>query len=270
MALSFCSFNHHQDLTVYPHSEVEADHHHQLLGYNDNFINFSDSFINPLFEFGDELFYSDSYTNLLPYFSPSPSDDVMSLSPDLSSIQEFESYHCPKRQKSYPDTCRSSFEPIFFDGLLANSDPVFPEFPAPVLPKFQVSAAAFNVGRNDCSSTAGKKPSGGSLSAQSIAARQRRRKITEKTQELGKLIPGGNKMNTAEMLQAASNYVKFLQAQVKLLQLMESMHQERKESHLHTQELQVLLASPTIQEKLYSQEKCLVPRELLQTIANDE
>ncbi|KAF8412766.1 hypothetical protein HHK36_000736 [Tetracentron sinense] len=48
----------------------------------------------------------------------------------------------------------------------------------------------------------------------------RRRKITEKTQELGKLIPGGNKMNTAEMFQAAFKYVKYLQAQVGLLELM--------------------------------------------------
>jgi dihydroxyacetone kinase len=65
-----------------------------------------------------------------------------------------------------------------------------------------------------------KKPSTGvSLSAQSIAARERRRKITEKTQQLGKLIPGGNKMNTAEMFQAASKYVKFLQAQIGILEL---------------------------------------------------
>nr|GEV17652.1 Myc-type, basic helix-loop-helix (bHLH) domain-containing protein [Tanacetum cinerariifolium] len=45
-----------------------------------------------------------------------------------------------------------------------------------------------------------------SLSAQSLAARARRRKISEKTQEFGKLIPGGQKMNTAEMFQVAFNY----------------------------------------------------------------
>nr|GEY08343.1 (R)-mandelonitrile lyase-like [Tanacetum cinerariifolium] len=42
-----------------------------------------------------------------------------------------------------------------------------------------------------------------SLSAQSLATRARRRKISEKTQEFEKLIPGGQKMNTAEMFQAA-------------------------------------------------------------------
>lgn len=36
----------------------------------------------------------------------------------------------------------------------------------------------------------GGSSSGTSMSAQSMAARQRRRRISEKTQELGKLIPG--------------------------------------------------------------------------------
>lgn len=62
------------------------------------------------------------------------------------------------------------------------------------------------------------------VSAQSLAARERRKKITDKTQELGKLIPGGSKMNTAEMLQSAFKYVKFLQSQVQILQLMSSLN----------------------------------------------
>ena len=62
-----------------------------------------------------------------------------------------------------------------------------------------------------------------SLSAQSIAARQRRRKITDKTQELGKLIPGAHKMNTAEMFHAAFKYMKYLQAQVGVLQSIASI-----------------------------------------------
>ncbi|PNX57755.1 transcription factor bHLH52-like protein [Trifolium pratense] len=64
------------------------------------------------------------------------------------------------------------------------------------------------------------------ISSQSIVARERRRKITEKTQELGKLVPGGPKMNTAEMLSAAANYVKFLQAQVGMLQVMGTLSKE--------------------------------------------
>ncbi|GAU29099.1 hypothetical protein TSUD_58650 [Trifolium subterraneum] len=66
----------------------------------------------------------------------------------------------------------------------------------------------------------------------SIAARERRRKITEKTQELGKLVPGGPKMNTAEMLNVVANYVKFLQAQVGILQVMGTLSKNLASNHL--------------------------------------
>ncbi|KAI3782799.1 hypothetical protein L2E82_12855 [Cichorium intybus] len=101
---------------------------------------------------------------------------------------------------------------------------------------------------------------GGKLSAQSMAARVRRRKISEKTLELGKLVPGGHRMNTAEMFQAAFKYVKFLQAQVGVLQLMGSSPGPGKE-------LNVLVTSRSVQEKLYRAEKCIVNRTLWKTLA---
>ncbi|CAM8939297.1 unnamed protein product [Rhodiola kirilowii] len=93
----------------------------------------------------------------------------------------------------------------------------------------------------------------GGLSAQSIAARQRRRKIADKTQELGKLIPGGHKMNTSEMFQSASIYVKFLQAQIGMLTLTNSLQEGIKCYGDEEQHLKVLAASPVVQEKLYAQ-----------------
>lgn len=62
-------------------------------------------------------------------------------------------------------------------------------------------------------------PTSACPTAQSVAARLRRRRISEKTRELAQLIPGGPRMTTAEMLLAARNYVKFLQAQLGLLGL---------------------------------------------------
>lgn len=38
---------------------------------------------------------------------------------------------------------------------------------------------------------------------------------------------------------------------------------------MHSQELPNLLASQAIQEKLYSEEKCLIPKDFVQTLAND-
>ncbi|KAJ8526665.1 hypothetical protein K7X08_029142 [Anisodus acutangulus] len=105
------------------------------------------------------------------------------------------------------------------------------------------------------------------MSAQSIAARQRRKKITEKTQELGKLIPGGHRMNTAEMLQATFKYIKFLQAQAGLLEFMGS-YQENEKS-FQTSDLHRLVGSSLIQEKLYSSEKCLVPKVFLEALENN-
>ncbi|CAN1128258.1 Transcription factor bHLH52 [Linum perenne] len=100
--------------------------------------------------------------------------------------------------------------------------------PAPQILKFQQSAGSNEVKKKQ------------SLLEQSMAARQRRRRrrISEKNQELGNLIPRGNKMNTVEMFQAAADYVKFQAATT-----VESLPTE----------LGKLLGSDTIPRKLYSE-----------------
>ncbi|GMN58867.1 hypothetical protein TIFTF001_027965 [Ficus carica] len=139
----------------------------------------------------------------------------------------------PKRQKTVSENhCRFTYSsatntnnPEFSNGYvpIPSFSPEFSNFPSEAIlsacwgnqEKIKSEAMKKDSSRNATGTTA--------VSAQSIAARERRRKITEKTQELGKLIPGGNKMNTAEMLQAAYKYVKFLQAQVTVLQLPRSI-----------------------------------------------
>ncbi|KAH1051592.1 hypothetical protein AAZX31_08G164800 [Glycine max] len=112
-----------------------------------------------------------------------------------------------------------------------------------------------------------KKGNERTISPQSVAARERRRKITKKTQELGKLVPGGPKMNTAEMLHAAGKYVMYLQAQVGMLELMNTLEQEDK-AEPPPENLHALVASPFVQEKLYTEERCFVPKEVVTTLTN--
>jgi hypothetical protein len=118
------------------------------------------------------------------------------------------------------------------------------------------------------------------LIPQSKLARQRRQKLSEKTRCLQKLMPWDKKMDQATLLEEASKYVKFLQAQYSVLQSMPS-HSTTNNNYggggnggragggvfgdlemlNRNQALQVMVNSPVAQTKLCSQGYCVFTME---------
>ncbi|XP_022939069.1 transcription factor bHLH83-like [Cucurbita moschata] len=66
------------------------------------------------------------------------------------------------------------------------------------------------VCKKQCKSSTAKDP-------QSIAAKNRRERISERLKILQELVPNGSKVDLVTMLEKAISYVKFLQLQVKIL-----------------------------------------------------
>ncbi|XP_043697728.1 transcription factor bHLH7 [Telopea speciosissima] len=113
------------------------------------------------------------------------------------------------------------------------------------------------------------------LMPQNMLARMRRKKISEKTQCLQKLLPWEKKMDIATMLGEAYKYIKFLKAQLSMLESMpcESSLTFQTPANVgefagldrlnRQQLLQVLVNSPVAQTLLYSKGFCVVSFEQL-------
>lgn len=66
-----------------------------------------------------------------------------------------------------------------------------------------------------------------STDPQSVAARHRRERISDRVRVLQHFVPGGTKMDTASMLDEAIHYVKFLQQQLQKLERLGNMSDAR-------------------------------------------
>ncbi|CAA7392115.1 unnamed protein product [Spirodela intermedia] len=118
-----------------------------------------------------------------------------------------------------------------------------------------------------------EKPASRQLIPPNLRSRVRRKGISERIRLLAKLMPWDRKMNTSTMLEEARNYVKFLEAQVTVLQCMpvESRFSCPPPSSYATsasvlrglerltrqQLLHVMVRSPLVQDKLCGRGLCV-------------
>ncbi|KAK8935915.1 Transcription factor bHLH52 [Platanthera zijinensis] len=262
-------------------------------------IGFLEPFDCPLFPI-DDIFSAASDDTIDNHFAAVPNnlpaapahDRVLAAVPDnlfdpennLLSSRSPPADHCPlhccaKRHRCcYSDEPQQTlcFESNPFAGFAAEFSPSeppaphyfqptpLPERPEPLPPPQYFEQTPFSA--EFAFDPPPKTTSSSSLSVQSAAARERRKRISDKTQELSRLIPGGGKMSTADMLLAGQKYVRFLQAQISILELDKC---DKEQSGEEDELLRVLISSAAIQEKLSKQGMCLVPAEMAAAFAAD-
>lgn len=210
MDVSYCP-----ELGVYQHLNKEmATYFHQPDYASDPLCFCNDSTGSILFDAfcTEPIDVDDSISGSIFFNEPLP---PFSAEVAYPCADEFNLYNHPKRIK----TSTSPFSSEYAHGSELNSGPVF--YNSFIGNGFWPELHQFPVG--GVGHDGEGKANMVEMSAQTVAARQRRKKISDKTLELGKLVPGGSKMNTADMYLAAFKYVKFLEAQIGNLKLMAAM-----------------------------------------------
>ncbi|WVZ55314.1 hypothetical protein U9M48_005987 [Paspalum notatum var. saurae] len=204
-------------------------------------------------------------------------DDLLNLPPpvvddDAAAAALLVPQHCAKKPRAAcADDARyaPTNQQRIGGGGISHQVPGFLDklvLPLPLPPPPPQQVVITRGGADDAKSTACQ-------SVQSAAARQRRKRISEKTAELSRLIPGGHKMNTAEMLEEAARHVKLLQAQVGVLALMRtavgSNVEEEETASVAQEQMRALLVRGRVQERLAAAGRCLAPTKLVGAVAKD-
>lgn len=217
---------------------------------NDNFSAVSNHQIHLCSTNGNRNLYSADFTSNSKLIMPKqePLESSFHQLPDLQSFEQLPKNFAVAEpsQKRIKSISPPTVDPYTLDSILSN---------------FQISKSL----------TAGKATEKRTPQAvfHSAVARERRQKISDKTQSLQKLLPWDKKMDMATMLEEAYKYIKFLQAQISVLQSMpcDSSSFTTQNSRINVfgglenlnrqQLLQVLVNSAVAQTTLYSKGCCV-------------
>ncbi|KAJ4781680.1 Transcription factor bHLH83 [Rhynchospora pubera] len=128
---------------------------------------------------------------------------------DNSLIGEFgESMYCEDSQASLPSYPITSHIDYVQESLKQEK----------VSQKRKFESVAMQMSKKQCGTNRKTKATTGpSKDTQSLAAKNRRERISERLKVLQELVPNGTKVDLVTMLEKAISYVKFLQLQVKVL-----------------------------------------------------
>ncbi|CAK9150629.1 unnamed protein product [Ilex paraguariensis] len=218
----------HQQAMNYQHEEAHSvinfkSGYHSYIHTGGSVLSFQQTErINPQSSY-PTMCYQDQYTNIWEEnSSPAPQSQLIKYPRLLGSL------NCIQTASNHGSTSKDNHhEDEPFEWLNTDADDVDDDDGAqelrsgePSLHKRIHMGESMQPLKKQCTTAATKKPKPKSTPAkdpQSIAAKNRRERISERLKILQDLVPNGSKVDLVTMLEKAINYVKFLQLQVKVL-----------------------------------------------------
>ncbi|KAI3407824.1 BHLH domain-containing protein, partial [Psidium guajava] len=178
-------------------------------------LNYSDCFV-----WKDDGIMSNYNYHNLKQIDPKSSLDHPRIAEDVNCYQSTSTY-VPMVHNAVVKHGNSSSNWLYLEATTVADSAQESRVQEPGFPKRAYMGESAQASKKQCTSTSkssskSKSPSS-TKDPQSVAAKNRRERISERLKVLQDMVPNGNKVDLVTMLEKAISYVKFLQLQVKVL-----------------------------------------------------